>query len=212
VIKDLTAAELGRHAENVFLFAGRHQTCARLVYHALILDAREPRALIALSDMLAGDQVHPSGWEQLSAAVLEYALRPESALSPPDRESCERHLFLAKWSWAFARKKDGRTTASWEELQDRSLFTLDEPGYAEFLGGILKRGGSLEGCFKMAHALIGAMAGLLVHATLGGKAPVEEVFHPERFQRAPAYEPWLGGDTAELDALEREREKKSKRS
>lgn len=205
-IRELSAAQFGRHAETVFLFAGRHQSCARLVYHALALDPREPRALIALSDLLAGDQVKASGWEQLSAAVLEYGLR--SPLPAEALADVERHLFLAKWSWSFAKKKDGAATASWEELQNRSLFAVDEQRYAEFLGEIVKRCGSLDGCLRVAHALAGVMGGLLVHATLAGKAAVEEVFHPDRFERAPAYDAWLDGGTEELDALEEARRKR----
>lgn len=71
LIRDLAADQLARHAENVFLFQGRHQACARLSYHALRLDPNQPLAIRTLSDMLTGDQLQESGWEQLSAVALE---------------------------------------------------------------------------------------------------------------------------------------------
>ncbi len=208
-IKELTVAQLGRHAQNVFLFAGRHQSCARLVYHALTKDPDEPRALRALSDILAGDLLEPSGWEQLSTAVLEHALRAESPLSQTERKSFDDHLFLAKWSWSFARKRNGEPTASAEELRDRSLFVLDEEGYRKFLAGIVDRCGSLTGTFRVAHTLAGALGRLLTHKTLGQSAPIEEVFFPERFEPSADYAAWLESDAAEFDALEAERQRRT---
>src|SRR6267154_6179392 len=105
-IRDLDAAQLARHAETVFLFQGRHQTCARLSYHALTLDAHQPLALRTLSDMLCGDLNKESGWEQLSAAALEYGLRPGSPIPDADHAMLENHLFFAKWSWAFVKRLD----------------------------------------------------------------------------------------------------------
>ena len=211
-IRDLTSEQLGRHAENVFLFQGRHQMCARLSYHTLSKDPTEPRALRALSDVLCGDLTKQSGWEQLSAAVLEYALRPGGPLPPAERASLVNHLFLAKWSWAFARKRNGETTASWEELQDRSLFVLDEDGYRNFFAGIVDRCGSLEASFRVSHALAGVMGRLLTHKTLGQSAPIEEIFQPDRFEPSAEYRIWLESDTADLDALEKERQKRTPHS
>ena len=183
--------------------------CARLAYHTLSKDPNEPKALRALSDVLCGDLIKQSGWEQLSAAVLEYALRPGSPLQAKELESLDNHLFLAKWSWAFVRKRNGKTTASWEELHDRSLFVLDEDGYRTFLAGILDRCGSLEASFRVAHTLAGIMGGLLTHKTLGQSAPIEEVFQPDLFGPTDQYADWLESDTANLDELEKERQKRS---
>jgi len=208
-IKDLTPGQLGRHAENVFLFQGRHQVCAKLAYLTLSKDPNEPQALRALSDVLCGDLIKQSGWEQFSAAVLEYALRKESSLSEVDRKSLDDHLFLAKWSWAFAKKRNGDTTASWEELHDRSLFVLDEEGYRKFLAGVVDRCGSIENTFRVAHTLAGIMGQLLTHKTLGQSALIDEAFTPDRFEPSAEFAAWLESDTADLDALEIERQRRS---
>lgn len=210
-IADLDAGQLARHAENVFLFQGRHQACARLSYHALRLDPNQPLAIRTLSDMLTGDLLKESGWEQLSAAVLEYGLRPDSPIRGDDRAMLENHLFLAKWSWAFVKRLDGKTTCTWEELQDRSLFREERDRYDAFLAGVVDRCRSIEQTFQAAMALGGVMGRLLVHRSLGVDAPVEEVFFPDRFIEAPAYAEWLASATAPLETLERERARRSKK-
>ena len=106
-IKDLTPSEVGRHAENVFLIEGRHQGCSRLVYHALAGDPHEPQALRVLSDLLSGDGQKGTGLEQFAAVVLEYAMRSDSPLTAEQKKDMDQHLFLQKWTWAFAKKKDG---------------------------------------------------------------------------------------------------------
>lgn len=209
IIRDLTPAQLGRHAENVFLTQGRQLACIRLAYHALTKDPNEPQALRVLSDLLCGDMNQETGVERFSAAVLEYGLRPGSPLSPTDRKTLEDHLFLAKWSWAFARKRNGEVTATWEELQDRSLFVLDDGRYREFLAGVVDPCGSVERAFQAAHALGGMMARLLTHKTLGQKASIEAVFSPESFEPSAEYVLWLRSDTSGLDDLERARRERS---
>jgi len=211
IIADLDAAQLARHAENVFLFQGRHQACARLSSHALRLDPNQPLALRTLSDILCGNLLKQSGWEQLSAAVLEYGLRTDGPIRGEDRAMLENHLFLAKWSWAFVKRVDGKTTCTWEELQDRSLFREERDRYLTFLADIVNRCGSIERTFEAAKTLGGVMGGLLVHREKGGEAPVEEVFFPDRFIEAPAYAEWLASPTAPLDTLERERARRSRK-
>jgi len=201
-IRELTPAQLGRHAENVFLTQGRELACVRLAYHALSKDPNEPQALRVLSDVLCGDLKQESGMERFSAAVLEYAVRPGSPLSPVDRKTLDDHLFLAKWSWSFARKRNGEVTASWEELQNRSLFVLDDARYRGFLSGVLEPCGSVERAFQAAHVLAGMMGRLLKHKTLGQKAPIEAVFNPESFEPSAEYVLWLRSDTTGLDDLE----------
>jgi hypothetical protein len=210
-IADLDAAQLARHAENVFLFQGRHQACARLSFQALRLDAHQPVALRTLSDMLCGDLTKQSGWEQLSAAVLEYALRPDSPIRGDDRTLLENHLFLSKWSWAFVKRLDGITTCTWEELQNRSLFREEPERYQTFLSGVLEPCRTIENAFRSALTLGGVMGRILTHRHLGVDAPVEEVFFPDRFVEAPAYAEWLASSTAQLDTLERERQRRAKK-
>ncbi|MBV8880458.1 MAG: hypothetical protein JO332_10870 [Planctomycetaceae bacterium] len=211
-IADLDPAQLARHAENVFLFQGRHQACARLSVHALRLDPNQPLALRTLSDMLTGDQLKESGMEQFSAAVLEYALRPASPLNADDRALLENHLFLAKWSWAFVKRLDGQTTCTWDELQNRALFREEKDRYREFLDGILAPSRSIEGAFRAAWTLGGVMGRLLVHRSLGVDAPIEEVFFPDRFVEAPAYAEWLASSADPLDTLERERQRRTRKA
>jgi hypothetical protein len=207
-IRDLTPEQLGRHAENVFLSKGRELACVRLAYHALSKNPNEPQALRVLSDVLCGDLQQESGMERFSAAVLEYAVRPGSPLSPAERKTLDDHLFLAKWTWAFARKRNGEVTASWEELQDRSLFVIDDVRYREFLAGVVDPSGSVERAFQAAHVLGGMMGRLLTHKTLGRNAPIESVFTPESFEPSAEYVLWLRSDTAGLADLEAARRKR----
>lgn len=205
--KDLTASELGCHAETAFLLAGRHQTVARLVYHALTKDPFEPRAIRALSDFLCGDLLNESGYEQFSAAVLEFALQPTSPIAPEERRVLDDHLFAAKWSWAFAKKRNGEPTASMAELQDRSLFVIDETGYQDFLDGVVGRCGSLDAAFRVGHTISGALGLLLAHKTKGNAAREEDFFFPQEFSPTPEYGAWLESDAAEFEAMEKAREK-----
>lgn len=205
-IKDLKPAQLGRHAENVHLFAGVHQTGLRLAFHALRKDQGESLALRALSDNLNGDLQKRSGWEQFSAAVLEFGLRPSSPLSRDERANLERHLFIAKWSWAFVRKRNGEATASMEELEDRSQFVVDDEGYRDFLAGVVDRCGSLEATFRVALTIAGVLGGLLIHKTRGENVDDEDLFHPDQFIPSSEYAAWLESATDELDALEKKRQ------
>lgn len=201
-IKDLTAPQLARHAFNVFMLQGRHVVGARLTYHALVLDPREGDALRCLSDL------HDTkGTEQLSAVVLEYALSLEGAISDPQRKELDELLFMSKWMWGLSRHESGQTNLGRDDFRDRSRFHVDEAKYQEFLAPVIALGGSLEGAFRGAHTLAGAMGGLLAHQTFGAKAPLEEIFHPERFSRTAAYERWLREKTTDLDALERTRQR-----
>src|SRR5437870_2472118 len=112
VIADLSAAELGRHAFNVFLFAGRHQTGARLIYHALSKNSYKPLALRCLSDLLDTE-----GTEVFSGAVLEYALTSDSPLNAEERTELDDLRFLAIWSWGFSRHKSGQAFLPQEAFQ-----------------------------------------------------------------------------------------------
>jgi hypothetical protein len=199
-IRELSAAQLARHATNVFLFAGRHRTGARLIFRALELEPYQPQALRGLSDLLDRE-----GTEQLSAAVLEYALAQGSPISADEKKELDDLLFLAKWTWKFSRHEEGATGIAWEDLADRSKFIVDDQRYDEFLGQIVTEAGSIESAFRSAHTLIGVMGGLLEHRELGSNAPLDEVLHPEKFRVTTEYEEWLLSDTAELEELERAR-------
>jgi hypothetical protein len=203
-IGQLTAQQLARHAFNVFLFSGRHQTGARLIYRALELDPRDAQALRCLSDLLDADGTHV-----FSGTVLEYALSETTGIAGDEREVLDSLRFLAKWSWGFSRHKSGESHLAQEAFADRSMFIVDEERYKEFLAQLIGSAGSLQKAFESAHALCGAMAGFLLHREHGGTAGLEESLHPERFVRTDAYSQWLHGGTEELDALEVARQKKS---
>lgn len=204
-IADLTPAQLARHATNVFLFEGRHIVGARLIYHALALDPHQGEAMRALSDFLDQD-----GTENLSAAVMEYALTPASGIDAGARPGIEECLFRSKWWWGMSKHDSGLTSLEDKDFADRSHFIPNEPRYREWLGFVLDRAGSLANAFRGAHTLVGALAGLLAHREKGKKATLEEIFQPERFARTPAYDEWLAGDTAALDELEKKRAEGSK--
>ena len=199
-IEDLTASQLARHAANLFLFQGRHVTGGRLLYHALVLNPHEGEALRGLSDF----HDH-KGTEQLSAVVMEYALTPETGVPEAERKVIDEVRFRSIWWWGFSRHESGQTGLLADDFGDRSRFQVDEKRYGEFIGEVIKLGGSLEGAFRGAHTLAGAMSGLLTHLQFGARSPLEEIFHPERFARTEAYDRWLKEDTAELDELERAR-------
>lgn len=203
-IKDLSAPQLARHAFNVFLFSGRHVTGARLIYHALRLDHREPEALRCLSDMLDAP-----GTEQLSAAVLEYALALEPAIPDPPRRILDDLLFQSKWSWGFSRHHSGEPHLLGEAFKNRHDFDVDNQRYQEFLDGVVGLAGSLDQALRGAHTLCGSMGGLLVHQTHGAKAPLDAIFETEAFVPTSQYAEWLETDTHELDALEKARLEKS---
>lgn len=94
-------------------------------------------------------------------------------------------------------------------MRIEGAFVVDEGRYGDFLAQVVGPAGSLPSAFRAAHTLCGAMAGFLTHQEFGGKAGIEESMHPERFSETPAYKEWVKTPTDELDALERERQKKS---
>lgn len=124
----------------------------------------------------------------------------------------ENHLFLAKWSWAFVKRIDGRKTCTWEELQNRSLFREDRDRYTAFLADVVDRCGSIDKTFEAARTLGGVMGRILVYREAGADAPVEEVFFPDRFVEAPAYAEWLASSTDPFDKLERERQRSMRKN
>lgn len=203
-IRDLTAPQLARHAFNVFLFQGKHRTGARLTYHSLALDPREPVGLRCLTDLLA-----ESGLPGAAAAVLEFALAPETGIPEAARGDLDQQRFLCQWWWGFSRHETGLTTLSFEELQDRKRFTVDTDRWRAFVGEAVQRAGSLEAACRAAHTLLGAVAGLMAHRDLGAKASMDECVHPERFVRTPDYDAWLDEPTDPLDELEKHRESKT---
>src|SRR3989454_4364101 len=198
-IGDLSASQLARLADNIMMFQGRRKAGGgRLAYHALVLNHYEGTALRCLYDFIVYKETH-----DISAAVLEYALTPGTPISEFERKLLDEIRFRSLWQDGFSRHDSGRTTLDWDDFQDRSRFQIDERAYREFLEPTLAQGGSLEGAFRAAHTLAGALSGLLIHSLYGTRPPpTEEAFHPDRFFRAPAYDQWLWEDTAPLDALE----------
>jgi len=152
-IAQLSPAQLGRHAPNVFMYGGRHADGARLIYHALRRDPAQPEALRRLSGLF-----DTKGTEQLSAVVLELALAL-GALPDDDRKALDDPLFLAKWGWGFSRHRSGDVHLAGEAFEDRSAFVMDELRHGEYLGSVIACGGSVEGAFRSAHVLCGCMGG-----------------------------------------------------
>jgi hypothetical protein len=203
-IEQLNVQQVARHAFNVFLFSGRHQTGARLIYHALRIDSKNPEALRCLSDFLDTE-----GTQVFSGAVLEYALSESTGIKGDDRKTLDDLRFLAKWSWGFSLHKSNNPHLAQDAFANRALFIVDEARYQAFLAELITRAGSLDKAFTAAHTLCGAMAGFLTHRELGGEAGINESISPEKFLITPTYAEWLKSSTSELDALESERLKKS---
>jgi len=202
-IGQLNAKQLARHAFNVFLFSGRHETGAKLIYRAVELDPRNIDALRCLSDLLDVD-----GTEVFSGVVLEYALSESVPKNDEELKELDDLLFLAKWSWGFSRHTSGNIHLAQEDFIDRSVFVVDEIRYEEFLDQILSRTCSLHDGLKSAHTLCGKIAGILAHETFGESPGIEEFIYPKRFQIKTTYDDWLQSSTEELDSLEEVRKQK----
>lgn len=191
-ISELSAERLARHAAELFPMADRHRTVARLLHRALELDPHQPAALRCLADLLDHD-----GLEYLAALVLEYALAPGSPLTAEERDRTDSLRFELMWAWGFARHESGSSDLGVDEFRDRSKFAIDSARYGEFLDRATEVMGPPDRAFAAIHTLVGAMGGLLSHS-LGGEALLEEVMHPERFQRTAEYDAWLAEDAASL--------------
>ncbi len=200
-IAELPVAELTRHAFQVFVASGRHPVAARLVHHALSLDPWDPQALRCLSDYL-----DESGLEYLSALVLEHALAADSPLAAADRKMLDDARFVAMWTWGFSRHESGAADLDAREFDDRSRFAVEQDRYRDFLAKALQQLGSLPQAYRAALTLVGALGGLLIHEQKGEDALFEELLHPERFRRTPAYDEWLASDDSALAEFERPRE------
>lgn len=200
---DLTAAQLARHAYNVFLYQGRTQRGARLAYHALALEPRHTAALRALSDLL--DQ---PGTEVLAAACLEYVMDPDSGFPEEEKPAVEALLFRARWWWGFARHDSGRKDLNPADFEDRARFHLDEDRYRAFLLGVVGPAGGLGAAARAAHLLLGTVSGLVTHAEKGERVELPDLLQPERFLRAPAYDEFLRSPLGDLETLEACRQEK----
>lgn len=198
------APQLARHACNVFLFWGRHQAGARLIYRALALDPHQAAALRCLSDLLDVE-----GTEVFAGVVLEYALEASTGLTDEERQELDDLRFFSKWTWGFARHQSGEPHLAQEAFADRSAFAVDEERYTAFLNQMLARAGSLAQGFQSALTLCGVLAGFVVHTERGDQVGIGELLHPERLQLTATYDEWLRSSTEDLDALEAERQQQA---
>lgn len=200
--EQLDAGQLARHASNVFIFLGRHPDWGRLIFHALELDPRHPEALRGLADFF-----NAPGTEVFAGIVLEYALRVAEPLDDAARKLLLDQRFLTMWSLGYSRHRSGSTQLTQADFADPSMFIVDEDGYRKYLDQVRVPSGSLEADFRAAHTLCGALSGFLAHRDGMTQVGLEQVLHPEQFEKTAAYETWLHYDVAELDALEAERQK-----
>ncbi len=197
-VSELSAERLAAYAGEFFPLTDQHRTVARLLYHALVLEPRQPVALRGLADLMDHD-----GLEYLAALVLEYALAPAADLPEDERRHTEDLRFELMWAWGFARHESGAADLAAEEFRDRTKFSVEEDRYRQFIARSVEVMGPPESAFRAIHTLTAAMGGLLAHEH-GGDALLEEVLHPERFRRTPEYDAWLASDVAALDAVARE--------
>jgi hypothetical protein len=199
-IADLSASQIARHAVNILAFQGRTIECARLIHHALALNPDEATALGALSSYL--DQ---KDFEAFSAAVLEYACSSACPIPEDKKSELDDLRFQVKWLWGFSSRVDGQKYLRSIEFGNRSDFVVDEERYQDWLiKPLVEKTGSLRNAVDSAHVFLGCVGRLLIHRELGGIAPFEEIYHPERFIRAPKYDEWLASPITELEAIEKE--------
>lgn len=197
-IKDLSASQLAYHASQALTLRGRAELCARLTYHALVLNPNEPKGLTVLVSYFDQDK-----FENFSAVVLEYACSSECSISAEDKAEFEELRFQVKWFWGFSHRLDGQKFLRFADFANRSDFVVEEERYQEWLvRPLVKTAGSLTKAMRAAHTLLGCSGELLSHKQLGRKALFEEVYFPERFNRSPEYKEWLNSTTADLPTLE----------
>ena len=139
--------------------------------------------------------------------VLEYALRVADPLDGAARKQLQAQRLLTVWTLGYARHRSGSDRLMPEDFADPSMFDVDEDGYRKYLDQVRVPAGSLEADFRAAHTLCGALSGFLAHRDGRTQVGLQDVLHPEQFEKTPAYETWLNYDVAQLDALEMERQK-----
>lgn len=200
-IGELSAEELVRYAFNVFLYQGRTQTGARLIYQALTKDPSNADALRSLFDYL-----NVEGTEKLAATVLEYGLSPHGAQDEAGKKQLANHLYAALWLWGLAKDAPLPSGEGNSELYRPTEFVLNEEGYRAFIEPIIEQSGSLEKAFKGAHNLLG-IAGNLIQHRKQAAPDMDELYHTERFIPTNDYEHWLRSTTEELDEMEAARQK-----
>jgi len=194
-IADLSASQLARLAASVLALQGRTVECARLIHHTLALNPDEPTGLMVLSGYL-----NQKDFEGFSAAVLEYACSSDCPLPDKDKADLDDLRFQVKWLWGFSNRNDGQKHLRTVDFGNRSDFTVDEQRYQDWLiKPLLEKTGSLRRAVDSAHVFLGCVGRLLVHRELGSIAPFEEIYHPERFVRAPKYDAWLASPVPGLD-------------
>lgn len=199
-IADLSASQLARHAAHILALQGRTAECARLIHHALALNPDEATALRALSSYL--DQ---KDFEAFSAAVLEYACSSACPIPEDEKSELDDLRFQVKWLWGFSNRVDGQKHLRSVDFGNRSDFIVDEQRYQDWLiKPLVDKTGSLRNAVDSAHVFMGCVGRLLIHRELGGIAPFDEIYHPERFIRAPKYDEWLASPIAELEAIDKE--------
>ena len=196
-ISQLSAAQLSRHAFNVFLFLGRSSLGGRLIYHSLAINSHEPLALRCLSDFW--DQ---PDFQSFSVIPIEYALAPNSPLIPGERNDFEKLRRFSQWTWGFSTHQSGLDQIDEQAFSDPSQFIVDEKRYRIFVQEVVDRAGSMDMAMRGIHTLTGAVSGLLIHETKGSEVMLDEIFYPERFRVSDTYMKWLGTPTKELDKLE----------
>lgn len=193
-MSELDAQQLAEYASRVFVYEGRHQEGARLIYRALELDPHHPTALRCLSDFLDIE-----GVQHLSAVTLVYALAPSTGLSGEARRELDDLLFFAQWTWGFSTHKSGEPSLSQEAFHDRSAFQVDTERWNAFLARATGPDQSLEDGFQAARTLCGVLAGFLNHHDQSKE--IGEVFHPERFEQTPDYGSWLQTSPQKFEEL-----------
>jgi hypothetical protein len=193
-LRELDADALARHAWNLFLYQGRTQLGARLIYRALELEPDHPVALRSLSDFL--DQ---PGTEVLAAAVLEHAMA--TVPSP----AFEELLFRARWWWGFAAHDSGSTSLNPQDFEDRGRFTLDEPRYRAFLADV----GPVDSASRAAWRMVGVVSGMIRHRQKGEEVGLADLHDPAVLEPTAEYEQWLDSEPdPRLEGMERARQER----
>lgn len=186
-IGDLNADEAATIANEIWTQADMESSCLRLLYHSLVMDAKNDRAaklLVGMAESLTNDRV--------TVALADYVL------GYVKDDACKKIISetrnFALYRIGLLKHKDGLEPPPAEAWSDvESNFVLDKSGYDKLRQELLlsKSDGSL---FNDVHTLIGVRSGLLKAENAQGTESLESLSGCKT-EKTPAYEEFLRSET-----------------
>ena len=185
-VNDFSPEELGQLALHEYALRGPNDLGLRLVFTALEKDPYQPKALLALGQLLNAFRE-----EQEAAIILEYALAIESPIPIEEQNELENLRMRFKWQWGFAKHKHGKQVLSGVDFNNQNSFFIDEMRYWTFFSPLQNKAGSLELAFQTIRQQNGKEIGFLRKG-------------PNGFSHTPAWESWLNQPPEHLEVISQE--------